>query len=31
MLEIVLPGAAPSVELPEVPKPEVKTIPIKAA
>lgn len=31
LLEIVLPGAAPAVELPEVPKPEVKTIPIKAA
>jgi HSP20 family molecular chaperone IbpA len=31
VLEVVLPGAAPKVELPEEPAPEVKTIPVKAA
>ncbi|HWC71158.1 MAG TPA: hypothetical protein VG993_08360 [Actinomycetota bacterium] len=31
VLEVVLPGAAPKVELPEEPLPEVKTIPVKAA
>jgi HSP20 family molecular chaperone IbpA len=31
VLEVVLPGAAPNVELPEEPLPEVKTIPVKAA